>query len=243
MNQRFFLLEGEWNVVHTPERPNGFAIFIIGDRNHFVDGSTSFWIQNAGRYTFVDLFLKNGYTVFYSNLYGANWGSQKAITLAKRLYHIVMKNEILNDNIHVLVEGMGALTGLKLLEEMGENIRSVAMLNPCLSISAQVRHEQENKLFYKRIVKELRAAYEWDEQNFQTEVEKLKSFETYEATNPIKIWISTDEQTYQSKKLSRLYEQYRKQFAPIQLVFHVNEKRFGIGGSIIQFYEKHEKSL
>ncbi|KAA0546498.1 alpha/beta hydrolase [Bacillus sp. BGMRC 2118] len=243
MNQRFFLLDGEWNVVHTPDRPNGFAIFIIGDRNHFVDDSTSFWIQNAGRYTFIDLFLKNGYTVFYSNLYGANWGAPKAVTLAKRLYHIVMKNEILNDNIHLLVEGMGALTGLKLMEEMGESIRSVAMLNPCLSVSAQVRHEQENKLFFKRIVRELTTAFEWEEQKTQQKIEQIESFETYKATNPAKIWVSTDEQTYQSKELSRQYEQFRKQFAPIQLVFHVNEKRFGIGGSMLQFYEKHERSL
>lgn len=243
MNQRFFLLDGEWNVVHTPERPNGFAIFIIGDRNHFVDGSTSFWIQNAGRYTFLDLFLKNGYTVFYSNLYGSNWGSPNAVTLAKRLYHVVMKNEILNENIHLLLEGMGALTGVKLMEEMGENIRSAAMLNPCLSISAQVQHEHENKLFYKRFIKEVCNAFGWEEQEFQENVERLPSIENYKASTPIKIWISTDEQTYQAKKLSRLFEQYRKDYAPIQLVLHVNEKRFGIGGSIIQFFEKYEKTL
>lgn len=243
MNQRFFLLDGEWNVVHTPERPNGFAIFIIGDRNHFVDGNASFWIQNAGRYTFLDLFLKNGYTVFYSNLYGRNWGSTDAVTLAKRLYHVVMKNEILNENIHLLLEGMGSLVGLKLMEEMGEKIRSAAMLNPCLSIRDQIKHEHENKLFYKRFIKEVTDAYEWDEQSFEKKINELPSLENLKATTPVKIWVSTDEQTYQAKKLSRQYEQYRKERAPVQLVFHVGEKRFGIGSSIIQFFEKYERTL
>jgi hypothetical protein len=243
MNQRFFLLDGEWNVVHTPERPNGFAIFIIGDRNHFVDGSTSFWIQNAGRYTFLETFLKNGYTVFYSNLYGRNWGSPAAVTLAKRLYHIVMKNEILNENIHLLLEGMGALTGLQLMEEMGENIRSTGMLNPCLSIESQLQREQENKLFYKRFIKEVILAYGFEEEQFNQKIKTLPKLEDYKADTPVKIWVSTDEQTYQSKKLSRTYEQCRTEKAPIQLVFHLSEKRFGIGGSIVQFFDKHEKTL
>jgi hypothetical protein len=243
MNQRFFLLDGEWNVVHMPERPNGFAIFIIGDRNHFVDGSTSFWIQNAGRYTFLDTFLKNGYTVFYSNLYGRNWGSPASVTLAKRLYHVVMKNEILNENIHLLLEGMGALTGLQLMEEMGENIRSTSMLNPCLSIEVQLQLEQENKLFYKRFVKEVMSAYGVEEDQVIQKIRELPKIEDYEAKTPVKIWISTDEQTFQAKKLSRIYEQCRSERAPIQLVFHLNEKRFGIGGSIIQFYDKYEKAL
>lgn len=243
MNQQFFLLDGEWNVVHLPERPNGFAIFIIGDRTHFVDNSTSFWIQNAGRYTFLEMFLNQGYTVFYSNLFGRNWGSPKAVTLAKRLYHVVMKKEILNERIHLLVEGMGALTGLELMESMGDKVRSAAMLNPCLSLVEQVKHERENKLFYKRLVQEVIQAYNWDEQEFDNQVEELPHIEEYQATAPVKIWVSTDEQTYQSKKLSRVYERSKNEAASIQLVFHVNEKRFGIGSSIIQFYEKNERLL
>jgi hypothetical protein len=243
MDQQFFLLDGEWSVVHLPERPNGFAIFIIGDRNHFVDSSTSFWIQNAGRYTFLELFLRNGYTVFYSNLYGRNWGSPSAVTLARRLCHVVMKREILNDHIHLLLEGMGALTGLELMEEMGDKIRSVSMLNPCLSLAAHLRHEQEHKLFYKRVVKEVVDAYGWQEPLIEEQITQLPTFESYHATIPVKIWISTDEQTYQSKQLSRRYEQSRRERTPIQLSLHVNEKRFGIGGSIVQFYERYEKTL
>lgn len=243
MNQHFFLLDGEWNVVHLPERPNGFAIFIIGDRNHFVDSNTSFWIQNVGRYNFLELFLYNGYTVFYSNLFGRNWGSPNAVTLAKRVYHVVMKREILNESIHLLLEGTGALTGLQLMAEMGDKIRSAAMLNPCLSLQAQVKHEQENKLFYKRIVKEITDAYGWEENKFQENILQLPLLEDFQTETPVKIWISADEQIYRSKQLSRVYEQSRKDKAPIQLVIHVNEKRFGIGGSIVQFYEKHEKKL
>ncbi|MFZ3589208.1 alpha/beta hydrolase [Bacillus sp. DJP31] len=243
MNQHQFILDGEWNVVHLPERPNGFAIFVIGDRNHFVDHSTSFWIQNAGRFTFLKVFLDNGYTVFYSNLFGRNYGSHRAVAFAKRLYHVVMKREILNECIHILVEGMGALTGLQLMDEMGDKLRSVAMLNPCLSLRAQLIHEQENKLFYKRVVKEVLDAYEWEEHEFDEQVKMLPTIKDHTGTSPVKMWISTDEKTYQSKKMSRIYEQNRNKNSPIQLVFHVNEKRFGIGSSLLQFFEKHERTL
>lgn len=243
MNQQFYLLDGEWSVVHLPERPNGFAIFIIGDRNHFVDYNSSFWIQNAGRYTFIEHFVNNGYTVFYSNLYGRNWGSPKAVNLAKRLYHVVMKREILNEHIHLLLEGMGALTGLELMNQMGEKIRSVAMLNPCLSLKEQLKHEQENKLFYKRMLKEVVEAYQWEENQLEEHIERLPVLTQYQSTIPVKIWISTDEQTYQSKKLVRAFEESRKELAPIQLSLHLNEKRFGIGSSILHFYSKYERKL
>ncbi|MBM7659774.1 hypothetical protein JOC85_000541 [Bacillus mesophilus] len=243
MNQKFFLLDEEWSVVHLPERPNGFAIFIIGDRNHFVDSSSSFWIQNAGRYAFLEQFLRAGYTVFYSNLYGRNWGSPKAVNLAKRLYHVVMKTEILNEHVHLLLEGMGALTGLELMEEIGDKVRSVSMLNPCLSLREQLKHEQENKLFYKRMIREVVDAYSWEEHSIEELTSNLTALDEYKSTTPVKIWISTDEQTYQSKEMARKYEQVRKDNAPIQLTLHLNEKRFGIGSSIIQFYGKHERKL
>ena len=60
--------------------------------------------------------LKEGYTVFYSNLYGKNWGSEKAVKLAKRLYEHIIRSEIMNDKIHIIAEGMGALVALKLLQ-------------------------------------------------------------------------------------------------------------------------------
>jgi hypothetical protein len=243
MNQKFFLLDEEWSVVHLPERPNGFAIFIIGDRNHFVDSNSSFWIQNAGRYAFIEQFLRNGYTVFYSNLYGNNWGSPKAVNLAKRLYHVVMKSEILNKHVHLLLEGMGALAGLELMEEMGDKIRSVSMLNPCLSLLEQLKREQENKLFYKRLVKEVVDAYGWEEHLLEEYTSELPEIEQYESDIPVKIWISTDEKTYQSKDLVRNYEQTRKENGPIQITLHLNEKRFGIGSSILQFYSKYERTL
>ncbi|WP_246938624.1 alpha/beta hydrolase [Bacillus pinisoli] len=243
MNQQFFLLDEEWSVVHLPERPNGFAIFIIGDRHHFVDSNSSFWIQNAGRYTFIEQFVRSGYTVFYSNLYGRHWGSPKATNLAKRLYHVVMKREILNEHVHLLLEGMGALSGLELMDQMGENIRSVAMLNPCLSLKEQLKHEQENKLFYKRMIKEVVEAYQWEEHIIEDGLAQLPDLKSHQSTIPVKIWISTDEQTYQSKKIARMFEESRKEYSPIQLTLHLNEKRFGIGSSILQFFSKNEKTL
>ena len=109
MEIRNFQLDTEWNVIHYPERPKGFGILIIGDERNFVDSNTSFWLQNEGKTKLLQSLLDAGYTVFYSNLYGKNWGSEKAVRLSKRLYQHMIRSEILNGKIHILAEGMGAL--------------------------------------------------------------------------------------------------------------------------------------
>ncbi|MEK1831510.1 hypothetical protein AAAC51_29320 [Priestia megaterium] len=53
----------------------------MGDKDHFVESSTSLWIQHGGRSQLLQCLQDEGYTVFYSNLYGRHWGLQKHITL------------------------------------------------------------------------------------------------------------------------------------------------------------------
>ncbi len=79
---------------------------------------------------------------FYSHLYGANWGSPKAVKLAKQLIYYVLKTEILNERIYVFAEGMGALVALQLMNDLRDQIRAVALLNPCLHLQAQLQHEK-----------------------------------------------------------------------------------------------------
>ncbi|HJV15917.1 MAG TPA: hydrolase, partial [Bacillales bacterium] len=118
MENRNFQLGNEWNIIYYPEKPTGFGILIIGDERHFVDESKSFWQQNEGKLSIIKVLKESGYTIFSSNLYGKNWGSEKAIELAERLYQHVIRNEIINGKIHIIAEGMGALVAIKLMEKL-----------------------------------------------------------------------------------------------------------------------------
>ena len=107
---------------------------------------------------------KAGYTIFYSNLYGKNWGSEKAVKLAKRLYEYMIRTEIMNEKIHVVAEGMGALAALKLLEEMNSSIRSIVLIESQYYLyKYHLELEKDHKFFYKKLLKELAYSFEQDE--------------------------------------------------------------------------------
>ena len=127
MENRNFQLDNEWSIIHYPEKPTGFGILILGDERHFVDAKNSFWLQNEGKLSIINKFKESGYTIFSSNLYGRNWGSDKALDLAARLYQYVIRTEILNSKIHIFAEGMGALTAIQLMNKMSGQIRSVVL--------------------------------------------------------------------------------------------------------------------
>ncbi|WP_226670636.1 hypothetical protein [Metabacillus litoralis] len=243
MMERFFQIETEWNVIHIPAKPNGFAVFILGDRSDFVDKSSSFWHQHYGRYQLILDLMDNGYTLIHSNLYGNNWGSSRAVTLAKQLYHLVMKKEILNHKIHILVDGMGGLTALQLMEDIPEKIRSVAMLNPCLDLTAHLEKEKEHKFFYKRLRKEISVAY-------MSDPKKVGSLDlpTLNHTNisqlPVRIWQKMNGTIYHPEDHGKKFEALRKNTEnPIQLIYHLGENPYRINQSVIKFYKEYEKVL
>lgn len=242
-NQRFFQMGGQWNAVHVPEKPNGFGVLIIGDTNHFVDDHNSLWIQHIGRKRIIDEIVRAGYTVFYSNLYGMHWGSSRSVLLARQLYHIIQKQEILNDKIHILAEGMGALTGLQLAGILKEQIRSIALINPCINLSAQMEQEKDRKFFYKKLQKELAMAYD-------ISVDELKNFTDFPALEqllislPVKIWQTTTNISYDPNLHCKRYEELRQKSGfPITVTYHLVEKRYAYGGSICQFFKKFEQHL
>ncbi|RAK17029.1 hypothetical protein B0I26_11433 [Anoxybacillus vitaminiphilus] len=237
IKERFFQLDEQWCTIHLPERPNGFAILLIGDTNHFVNEKTSFWMQHAGRSQLIEELKQYGYTIFYSNLYGRHWGSPKAVRLAKQLIYYVLKSEILNKRIYLLAEGMGALAALRLVDAMPERIRAVAMLSPCLDLQAQVAYERENKFFYKRMIKEIASAYEVKDENVSS---VLSSLSTNQKCFPVKIWQMSGVAHYPSSLHCRKYEELRKTWCcPITVIYHLPEKRYGFSHAIHKFYQEN----
>ena len=185
--------------------------------------------------------MKQGYTLFHSNLYGNHWGSPRSVTMAKQLYHLVMKKEILNQRIHLLIDGMGGLTGLQLMQEIPEKIRSVAMMNPCLDLQAHLENEKEHKFFYKRLIKEISAAYGVDPRIVSSL--NLPTLNTI-SNIPVRIWQKTNSTVYSPQDHSKKYEEMRnKAEHPIQLIYHLGDNLYRINQSIIRFFKENEKVL
>jgi hypothetical protein len=242
MENRNFQLDTEWNVVHYPQQPTGFGILIIGDERSFVDKENSFWTQNEGRLALINHFKQAGYTVFYSNLYGKNWGSDKAVRLAKQLYDFMMRTEILNGKIHILAEGMGALVALKLVKEMGQGIRSVELLNPVLTLKDQLEHEKENKFFYKKILKEIALSYGLDVK----EVEKRFLNMDIQPNAPLNcplniIHILSGNRSYKQSELSsQLSTRWEEEGKSVSICYMLPEKKSELNKYLINLFKANE---
>ncbi|MBY6036340.1 alpha/beta hydrolase [Fictibacillus nanhaiensis] len=244
IEKRTFQIDNQWNIIHLPQRPNGFAILIIGDCSHYVDAHTSLWKQNTERAHLIQSLKKEGYTIFYSNLYGRHWGSPKAVTLAKRLYHYVMKHEILNPRIHVIAEGMGALAALRLMEDLEECIRSSLFINPCFDLRHHFHHERQNRLFFKRLVRELSLSYNVSENEVPSLIDCLPPITDYKAKTPAKIWHAARGVSFHFNDHSRAYEKRRLEInAPLSLSIHVPENTFNPARAFHKFFKENEKVL
>lgn len=242
--KRTFQIDDQWNVVHLPEKPNGFAILIIGDTNHYVDEKTSLWEERGHRRNLLYTCLKAGYTVFYSNLFGSHWGNDDSESLAKKLIHFVLSRETLNSGIHLLAEGMGALTGLALMEDDTVEIRSAALMNPCLDLNRYLKDVSETKWFYKRLLHQIAKAYKVPVPRVHSLMENKKALTDYNAEVPVKIWHATARTVYPFYIHSRPYAQNREKIgSPISLLLHIPEKQFGYGEAICSFFRKYEKVL
>ncbi|MEI4831461.1 alpha/beta hydrolase [Bacillus sp. FJAT-53711] len=239
IKERFFFLEQEPCVIHLPEKPNGFGILLLGDYNYFIENGTSLWLQHAGRLHFLNELRKEGYTIFSSNLHGRHWGNEQAVLLAKRLYHVVMKKEILNEKIHIIAEGMGALVALQMMKQYPECVRSVLMFNPCLHLPAHVELEKEHKFFYKRLIRELMQAYDATESELESKIEK-KAFPYLASSVPVKIVVSIQAKK-ERKQLLREYEKKRLQEnCPTLLSFHLQDKKYKTAKNACQFFKWYE---
>ncbi|MBA4536466.1 hydrolase [Bacillus aquiflavi] len=242
MEHRNFQLDTEWSMIHYPEKPTGFGILIIGDERHFVDEHTSFWMQNEGKMAIINKLKKAGYTIFYSNLYGKNWGNQKAVDLGKRLYQYVMRTEILNEKIHLFAEGMGALVALELMKTMESNIRSVVLINPILSLQNHLKQEKDHKFFYKKLLEEISFSYKKDRKDIEKELFEKTHETTLKTKIPVKmIQILSGNRAYRQ---SELYQKILKNdHSSISICLILPEKNEIIGKKIIDFFKSYEQVL
>jgi hypothetical protein len=240
MENRNFQMDTQWNIIHYPEKPTGFGILIIGDERHFVDESKCFWTQNEGKLAIINQLRESGYTIFSSNLYGRNWGSDQAVDLAQRLYQQVIRSEILNNKVHLVAEGMGALVAVKLMEKMKGQLRSIVLLNPILSLKKHIELEKEHKFFYKKLMRELTAAHKMDQITLEQELGNMDDEVKVDMGVPIKIIhvMSSGKSYNQSNQLQKLLAN-----TDISPTYIVPEKKQQLGNMMKKFFSSYEKVL
>lgn len=239
VTERYFQQEDQYAVIHLPIKPNGFGILYVGGNTHYVDKDVSCLIQHFDKQKLLSALTDEGYTVFTSNLYGKNWGSDDAVSLASCLYQSVMRKEILNPSIHIIGEGTGALVVCKLLSQLQGRVRSVCLLNPSLNLKNELDFELENKLFYKRTVREVLKAYK------TSDLEQAVSRECYfyETISPIKVY-STTRNHFKWKRHIRLLEDERtRNNLPISIIISLEEKKYEIGRNLIKYLKKYQTLL
>jgi hypothetical protein len=242
--KRVFQIDDQWCCLHLPKQPNGFAVLVIGDMNHYVNEYNSLWEDRGARRQLVDTLLSAGYTVFYSHLYGKHWGNENSCKLAEELVHYILLSETLNPKIHLLAEGMGALTALSMMENEDVPVRSAAFINPCLDLKVYLKEAAETKWFYKQLLQQISAAYQTPTKSVEKMVAQKQELSQYKAEVPVKIWHSTSGNAFPFKVHSRPYAKNRKELgSPISLLLHVPEKRFYFNDELCQFFKKHESEL
>ncbi|MDQ0268754.1 hydrolase [Cytobacillus purgationiresistens] len=245
MESRNFQMDTEWNMIHYPDKPSGFGILIIGDDRHFVDEKSSFWTQNEGKAALLAQLKQSGYTVFYSNLYGKNWGSRQAVEMARSLYTHVVRNEIINEKIHIVAEGMGALVAQKLMDDMGHLIRSSTLINPILSLQSHLDQEKEHKFFYKKLMKELESSYQANRSHVLNEAIFQQEEVMTEVNMPVKIIhiLSSGRAYKQSKMLKEMSVKWQDEEMPISISYMLPEKKRNLAKQIIHFIKNNEQEL
>jgi pimeloyl-ACP methyl ester carboxylesterase len=244
MDHRNFQLDTEWNIVHYPDQPNGFGILIIGDERNYVEKDGTFWTQNEEKQKFIHRLRNEGYTMFYSNLYRKNWGSSRAVKLAKQLYDFLIRTEILNGKIHLFAEGMGALVAIKLMSEYSDQIRSVVLVNPILSLKKQLNHEREDRFFYKKMLKEISLAYEIEPREVENYLLTLDE-PSLPSGIPIRIiQILTGKRAYrQSAILKEFMIDWEKEGRMVSVCYMLPEKSSQVINQSISFFKKYEETL
>lgn len=244
MSHRIFKIDNEPCIIHYPYRPNGFGVLVLGDVNHYVDEQSSFWMQQETRKTIIKELTDKGYLVFYSNLYGANWASDKAASLTQRLYHYIKRTEIMNDKIHILAEGMGGLLIERILPSLESQIRSIVFLSPCISLYEHFSQEKEQKFFYKKLKKEISHAYDMEEEQCEDMVSKngkggKSLIQTAIPTYTIQS-VTSSRYKNQFSLIKDIYIEREEKNLPGEVFFILPEKRYKVSLKIASYFSINE---
>lgn len=243
MQQKIFQHDREWCVIHYPVKPNGFAVMILGDKNHYVTEKGSFWTENKTRREWINQLTKSGYLVFYSNLFGAHWGSEKAVESAMNLYHYIKRHEIINQRIHILAEGIGALLLKKMLTDIQSNLRCAVVITPCISLNLHNEQERKKKFFFKKFRKEISVAYQ--EKEWKKVIENDTVVPLIKTKNPLYFIEMIGNPLYkeQLELVQSICIKRKENLLPVKLDFFLPEKRPLIIRNCLRYFREQEKEL
>jgi hypothetical protein len=246
LNETFFKIENQWNLLFFPERPNGFAVLIIGEHPNSVEADTSIWHQHPERFSFIHSLLNEGYTVFTSELFGKHWGSSRAVDYMEQLYHLIYKRALLNKKVHLIAEGSGALVTQGLLKRRPEVIRSAFFINPCMYLDAFAKQEEQNKLYYKRFIREFLTAHGLSQDELDPSVFKRQlSLNEFNECPPLHIIHDVTNKRYPFEQHSRPFtKECEDNNIPITLSLHGGSKSYSsFIHPALKFFKKTEMKL
>ncbi|KGX87735.1 hypothetical protein [Pontibacillus litoralis] len=228
-------------LVHIPEQPNGFLVLYLGDVGHYVEEHQSAWSEHPSKATLLQALLEEGYTLFTSHLYGNGWGSSQSIDLLHHVYQLVKRQEIVNPHIHVIAEGMGALTALKWHEQEQLPIRSFILFTPCVDLQALYEQERSNQLFFKRFTKQLAMAYSVAESDVESQV--ITNARIPECRAPMLIYHDLADPYLNVQEHGRKLEQNQQRHASVQLKLTVQPVIPRVTKQLLTFMKRYETSL
>ncbi|MCK0472657.1 alpha/beta hydrolase [Halalkalibacter sp. APA_J-10(15)] len=243
---RYQQIAQKWGVTYLPERPNGFAVFLLGDNGIITREDDSDWEIHPEKSLFLTGLLQRGYTVVVPPLHPSHWGSEEDFRIVLHMYHQVLKQEILNSRIHLLAEGTGALLALRWIAEEKEWLRSCYLINPCLDLQAFYRQEQENKWFFKRLEKELAEVYQEDKRRITNDwIKLIAPSYTFDDVPPLSIHCDINEKRFPLHIHSRPFLQKLAELNTyVNLRIHGNEQSFyRTAQAAYPFFKKYEVKL
>ena len=239
MEYRTFQLDGQWCMVHYPFKPSGFGVLLIGGSRAFVEKDTSYWLEHPGRYPIAEQLRSAGYTLFTSNFFGPNWGNVSSAEHAAKLYHLMLKSEILNEKIHIAAEGSGAMTAMKLMGLLKDRIRCAVFINPILTLKDEMNKEKHNKFFYKKWLSEAAASYQMSAADMESYIFETENSRLEKPHAPIEILHVLD---HLSENRAKLYDAFPDD-SRISVSYLLPEQRYKIPGKISRFFHQHEHPL
>ena len=239
INHKTFQLNKEWTTIFYPEQPSGFAIMLLGGDKHYINENANFWLDHPGKKQMLEHLLTKGYTVFSSHLSGGHWGNTEAAELALELYAFFIRKEIINEKIHIIAEGSGALLLGTICEKLQDKVRSIVLINPILSVNQSYEEEKENKLFLKKMKKELYDAYHLNDETFAEWMEK-KTDIMIDADLPVLI-VHVLEKL--DSNLPIKYQAFIDNHPLSEIKYITPEKRYIIAYQMSSFLKKYEKVL